>query len=335
VKYNDSIAQAKTKMVLAIKQLENWKLPANPINYAISYEYVSGKNKLLREKIILQVKSTQTLDAFFMEEIYQQFISKQSSFRDCLIDDLDNVLSSMNQGCKLSYNSVEGFIVQLDKNVAGLQSTNTEVVSKAASYIKKASIQLQQKQKKIMQSLRASQHQADTLKAELEEVKKEIYLDPLTGLYNRKALDKHLDTWHHDDPNQNIAAVVINVDHFEQLSHKFGPLIGNVLLSKVAKKVSSYVGDSGFPVRTNGNEFLILLPGIEKNIATEIAEKIRQGVEKLSFISSKTGVRLPKMTISLGINQLKPAQNIDNILNKTREIIQNFQLSNRNKVIGT
>ena len=112
-------------------------------------------------------------------------------------------------------------------------------------------------------------------------------------------------------------------------------MIGNVLLSKVAKKVSSYVGDSGFPVRTNGNEFLILLPGIEKNIATEIAEKIRQGVEKLSFISSKTGVRLPKMTISLGINQLKPAQNIDNILNKTREIIQNFQLSNRNKVIGT
>ena len=56
------------------------------------------------------------------------------------------------------------------------------------------------------------------------------------------------------------------------------------------RKQGSYVGESGLPVRSAGDEFLILLPDVERNIAGEIAKKIKQGVEKLRFVNS--GLRM-------------------------------------------
>ena len=166
----------------------------------------------------------------------------------------------------------------------------------------------------------------------MNEVKKEIYLDPLTGLYNKKALSKHLETWRTEDPNKPIAAIVISIDQLELVNDKFGSLISDVLLSKIAHKVGSYVGDSGLPVRSGHDEFLILLPEIERNIAGEIAEKIRQGVANLRFVSSKSGVRLPQMTISMGINDFRLNQKVQTVLNHTRSLVMDMQRNSQNQI---
>lgn len=333
MKYNDSIAQANAKMTLATKQLVLWALAANPVNYTICYEYVSGNAELCK-KINLYLANKQTLDSFFMEELFQTYILQQGNFRDGIIDDMDNVLVSINRNCQLSSNSVNGFIAQLDHDVVALQSKNPAALAQVVAHIKKATTELKEKQQEVIQNIKASMAQTDSLKIEIEAIKKEIYFDPLTGLYNRKALNQHLDTWYLEDPDKIVATLIISIDHFAELNKKFGHLVGNVLLAKVAKKVASYVGESGLPVRTSGNEFLILLPGIEQHIAVEIADKIRQGVEKLRFISNKTGVRLPPMTISLGLHELTAKENIDLILQKSRNSLQKFQAHNSNKVIA-
>lgn len=159
------------------------------------------------------------------------------------------------------------------------------------------------------------------LRAELVDVRKEIYLDPLTGLYNHKAMTKHLELWLSEDPAKKVAAIVINIDEFSKINTRLGPVISDVLLSKIANKVSSYVGESGLPIRSAGDEFLILLPDVERFIAGEIAEKIRQGVEKLRFISSKSGTRLPPMTLSIGVSDYHIATSANAIINETRALI--------------
>lgn len=320
-------------MALAIQQLEEWHIPANPINYSISYHYVIGCNDKLIKDVDAYLKVQDHLDTFFMEELYRQHILGQSKFRDDLVNDLDNVIGSVQQQCEHSTHSVTSFLKHVNNNLSGLQSKNKIEITQAISSIYQASNVLKQKQENVAKKIAETQQQAEQLKAELDEIRKEVFLDPLTGLYNRKALNKHLEQWVLDDPDKNIAAIVVNIDNFNQLNDKFGSLIGNVLLSKVAKKVSSYVGESGLPVRTGGDEFLILLPGIEQITANEIAEKIRQGVEKLRFVSSKTGVRLPQMTISLGVNEFKAKQNIQVLLAKTRIILKNFQRQHFNQVV--
>lgn len=332
VKYHDSIKQAEQKLALAIKQLQLWHLPASPINYAISYEYVNGKNSALIAHIKQQLSLGKKLDSFFVEELYQQYILGQSSFRDEIITEIDELITDVQQNSRSSVGYADGLIKKIDENVDNLKSKNQQKIAFAIKQIEKASKSFKQKQQQLAKQLIISKKQSQSLKSELEEVKKEIYLDPLTGLYNRKALNKHIDTWTKEDPNKSVAAIVINVDQLHLVNQKFGSLISDVLLSKIASKVGSYVGESGLPVRSGHDEFLILLPDVDKTVASEIADKIRQGVEKLRFVSSKSGVRLPQMTISMGVNDFRLSQNVQSIVNHTRNLVIDMQRSCHNKI---
>ncbi|MEO9509434.1 MAG: hypothetical protein ABJG28_09615, partial [Nonlabens ulvanivorans] len=59
-------------------------------------------------------------------------------------------------------------------------------------------------------------------------------------------------------------------------------------------------------------------PEVDESVANEIGEKIKEGVAKLRFVSSRTGVRLPQMTISVGVNNFKASQNVNAVISKTR-----------------
>lgn len=332
MKYHDSIKQADQKLALAIKQLQLWYLPASPINYAVSYEYINGKNSALIAQIKQQLSLGKKLDNFFIEELYQQFILGQGSFRDEIITEIDDLITDVQKNNQNSVNYADSLIKKIDDNVVSLKSKDQQKIAFAIQQIEIASKSFKQKQQQLTKQLIISKKQSLSLKSELEEVKKEIYLDPLTGLYNRKALNQHIETWSKEDPNKSIAAIVINIDQLNLVNQKFGALISDVLLSKIANKVSSYVGESGLPVRSGHDEFLILLPEVERQIAGEIAEKIRQGVEKLRFVSSKSGVRLPQMTISMAVNDFRLSQNFQSIINYTRDLVTDLQRSSHNRI---
>ena len=134
-------------------------------------------------------------------------------------------------------------------------------------------------------------------------------------------MSQYIEQWHHQDPNKTIAVIVVNINQLSEFSQRFGSLLGDVILSKIANKISSYVTNSGIPVRTGGDEFLILLPEVEKNTAIEIAEKISLGVEKLRFVSVQTGIRLPKMSVSLGVSAKQLAEPINSCIDRARETI--------------
>jgi len=326
MKYHDSIEQAELKMNMAVKKLLLWHLPVSPINYAVSYEYVNNKNIPLNTNIENQLALGKKLDTFFIEENYRQLNLGQSKFRDEIIDDLDEVVTNVEKNSKRSSSSINKLISNLDSNLSHLQSNDKHKVISAANSIHTASKTFKQHQQKLAEHIMLTRKKTLALQVELKEAQKEIYMDPLTGLYNRKALSKHLDLWLTEDPNQQVAAIVVCIDQLSEINKKFGHLISDVLLSKIASKVSSYVDDSGLPIRSGGDEFLLLLPGVDNGSAREIAGKIMQGVEKLRFVSSKSGIRLPQMTLSIGVENFNVAENANSILKKARSLQPNLHL---------
>jgi len=308
-------------MAQAVAQLNQWNLPVNPINYAVSYEYCKNNNPLLIANIKHLLLSGKGLDSFFMEQLYKDYLLEQSKFRDEIISDLSHLFTQIKNNCQQSSSGAQGFIEQLDDSIPALMSNNKKEVKLAISKLHQASIAFKKQQQGLVEQIELSQLQTQNLEAELEEVRQEIYLDPVTGLHNRKAMSKHVDAWLSEDANRGIAAIVISVDHFKTFSERFGALIGDVILSKIAKKVASYVDDSGLPVRSASDEFILLLPDVDGGIASEIAEKIKQGVEKLRFVSVQSGVRLPKMSISCGISEMKNQESINQLINRSRKNI--------------
>jgi diguanylate cyclase len=327
MKYHDSIKQAEQKMIMAVKKLQLWHLPASPINYAVSYEYITKKITALNAAIEFQLSLGKKLDNFFIEENYRQFILGQSKFRDEIIDELDDIVTDVENNNQKSSLGIERLISTLDGNLSNVQSIDKKKVIAAVNKIRQVTQSFKVHQQKLAENISFTRKKTLALQVELKEARKEIYMDPLTGLYNRKAMSKHLDIWLTEDPSRQVAAIVINVQQLAEINQQFGHLIGNVLFSKIANKVSSYVDDSGLPIRSGDDEILILLPDVDKGSAIEIANKISQGVEKLRFISSKSGVRLPQMTLSIAVDYFNVAENVNNIIKKTSKLLADQQLS--------
>ncbi len=308
-------------MKLAVTQLNQWNLPVSPINYAVSYEYCKNTKPLLTANIKHLLLSGKPLDSFFMEQLYKDYLLKQSQFRTEIISDLSLLFTEIQSNCQQSSSNAQDLIEQLDNNIPVLMSNNQNEMKQAIAMLYKASISFKKQQQKLVEKIEHSKTQAHNLSIELEEARKEIYLDPITGLHNRKSMSKHVDAWLNDDADREIATIVISVDDFSSFTERFGALIGDVILSKIAKKVTSYVDGSGLPVRFASDEFIILLPDVDGSIASEIAKKIKQGVEKLRFVSVQSGVRLPKVSISCGISEMQNKESLNQLINRSRKNI--------------
>ena len=77
--------------------------------------------------------------------------------------------------------------------------------------------------------------------------------------------------------------------------------------------------ESGLPGRTAKDQFTIILADIDPETATLIAQKVRSGVEKLRFISSKNGTKLPSIDLSLGIAQHQQHDSFNQLAKKASQ----------------
>jgi diguanylate cyclase (GGDEF)-like protein len=109
-------------------------------------------------------------------------------------------------------------------------------------------------------------------------------LDPLTGLFNRNALEQRLSEIDGQpcDPAQGIshAFLLCDLDHFKRVNDRFGHATGDAVLQDVAytMRATLRAGDSIY--RVGGEEILVILPGAGHEDACEIAERLRVAVRE-------------------------------------------------------
>lgn len=107
------------------------------------------------------------------------------------------------------------------------------------------------------------------------EMKQLADTDPLTGLYNRRALAEHLDL-QTDAPETGatFAIALIDLDGFKPVNDQYGHAVGDKLLVEIARRFKNTVGDQGIVARTGGDEFAILLPRGSSIPHSAIAEQM-------------------------------------------------------------
>ncbi|MBW8840216.1 MAG: GGDEF domain-containing protein [Sphingomonadales bacterium] len=132
--------------------------------------------------------------------------------------------------------------------------------------------------------------------------------DPLTGLANRRQRDNRLaDEWERGLRSGGpLAVVAIDVDHFKRFNDAHGHSEGDRCLKAVAEMLQAGLrGPIDLAARHGGEEFMLILPGVDRDGAASIAERVRVMV---ATCSSDAGFALPeKVTISLGVAAIHPA----------------------------
>lgn len=114
-------------------------------------------------------------------------------------------------------------------------------------------------------------------------------LDPLTEVYNRRALEKTVQDL------ENYSIILFDIDNFKDVNDSYGHQIGDKVLIFLTQRVKSVIRDYDTCFRLGGDEFLIILPNTDINDAKEIAERLKN---KLKDTISPCGETI---SISMGI----------------------------------
>lgn len=133
--------------------------------------------------------------------------------------------------------------------------------------------------------------------------------DALTGLANRRELEKRMDIEVSRSLREatSFSCLYLDVDHFKQVNDIHGHDVGDYVLKKVAAIMIEAVRLGDVVARYGGEEFVIVLPGISGAIALETAERIRQAVEN-SRIQTTEKQHLA-VTISIGLASFSAEKN--------------------------
>ncbi|MBM6552015.1 sensor domain-containing diguanylate cyclase [Marinomonas ostreistagni] len=111
----------------------------------------------------------------------------------------------------------------------------------------------------------------------LIEVESEAYIDPLTRLFNRKMFDRQV-TLYDANAQQPMAVLLFDVDHFKGYNDRLGHLQGDKVLQMVANVIQRNTPTNGLAIRYGGEEFVVLLPATEAELAVNIAQTIIEDV---------------------------------------------------------
>jgi diguanylate cyclase (GGDEF)-like protein len=129
-------------------------------------------------------------------------------------------------------------------------------------------------------------------------------LDPLTGLFNRNALEQRLAELDGQpcNPSEGLshALLLCDLDHFKRVNDQLGHAAGDAVLQDVAYTMRATLQAGDTIYRIGGEEILVILPGAGREDALEIAERLRRDVRERRPV----GVQV---TISIGVAVSEPA----------------------------
>jgi diguanylate cyclase (GGDEF)-like protein len=107
--------------------------------------------------------------------------------------------------------------------------------------------------------------------------------DPLTGLANRRGGERHVgnEVSRARREKRPLSCILIDVDRFKQVNDTYGHQAGDQLLRDISSLLRRTVRAYDILVRWGGDEFLVVLPGVDLNAARVLAERIRSAIEAL------------------------------------------------------
>jgi len=125
--------------------------------------------------------------------------------------------------------------------------------------------------------------------------------DPLTGLYNRRYVDAHLERLaeQSQQSRQELAVMMLDIDHFKAINDTYGHAAGDQTLVQLADRLQRNLRTIDLVARVGGEEFLVAMPRTTKLQARIAADRLRRLVNERPFVLSKD--KRLDITASVGV----------------------------------
>lgn len=167
-----------------------------------------------------------------------------------------------------------------------------------------------------------------------ESLQKLATIDPLTRLFNRRAMGEYLKLVHlnSERTGKGYAVCLGDIDDFKQINDSYGHGAGDDALKQVADIIEHSVPAEGYAARWGGEEFLFVIPNADIEAGRECAEKIRRAIADRTF---KSGEKRFGVTMTIGVAEGKPDDDIEKMISLADKRLYAGKSAGKNRVINS
>ena len=211
------------------------------------------------------------------------------------------VIAAMREG--------EADVSEIDVYESTTSLSKIPLVSRLATFISATSLELEEMNNKLIAA---------------------AITDGLTGLFNRAETQRRIDNSLANLAQEKLSLIMMDIDNFKQVNDTYGHQEGDAVIVALAdilmaqqKRVNGRIAAG----RWGGEEFMLVLSGIDVSAATMIADLIRQCFENTRFPSIRS------QTISVGVTQATAQDTSDTLCSRVDEALYRAKNTGKNKVV--
>lgn len=336
MEYRDSIEKSAEYLRLALPLMTRQAAGLHPVSYAVWYEYVSGINPALRQRIDELTRNGQTLDENAVQRLYREHIAEiDETIARRVSQDFEKLMADISASTAQAADEAGSFGQALERwssDVAAGKSTTP--LSHGIADLLEYSRDMQQTVRTMKERLDASRREIAALQQEVRRAREEAMIDGLTGLANRRSFDSTLAEClaasADDTPGPSL--LIADIDHFKRINDSYGHLFGDKVIRAIATILRDNIKGKDLAARYGGEEFVVVLPETPLDGAHTLAEKIRRVVENSRIKRSGSNEAVANVTISLGVACRHPGESEQQLIARADAALYQSKQQGRNRV---
>jgi diguanylate cyclase len=323
---------------IALGQIKALRQPAAPRVYEVWYNYATGYNPHLNQQVNERLSANGTLTDADIDDIYAAFISRTRFIDELgtvntkISGEIDQVMALVDSAMR-STSKHDASLTDVTNKLGGATDRDAirnlvETLVQTASGMKRDNLALEAR-------LKSSKQEITQLRQNLETVRNESLMDPLTTLANRKYFDESMPRHIAEAvaTTEPLSLMLTDIDHFKNFNDSFGHLTGDQVLRLVALSVKQNVKGQDIAARYGGEEFAVVLPRTALREAITVADQIRRAVMSKELMKRSTGEHLGRVTISIGVATHRRGDTVNSLIERADACLYAAKRNGRNRVI--
>jgi len=311
-------------------------IPLTPENYHVWFEYFLGSNQELKASIDELIASENSFSQEINERLYTEYLKgdKKEILQE-VHKETHKIFQNIFQATLSTSDLTSNYSVKMEEYSTKLDEAKdiTQIQHFIVDIIKDTN-DIAESSKQLNQQLEEATSQIENLNKQLEETEREVLLDALTGLNNRKAFDKKIkELYEIFKKNEGFFSVVMmDIDFFKKFNDQYGHHIGDEVLSIVGSNLKKNLKGKDFSARYGGEEFIALLPNTTLHNACVVADQIREEISKKRLKIKKTGQTIGNITISMGASKIRKGDSVISVVERADAALYMAKDTGRNNV---
>ena len=274
------------------------------------------------------------IDKFFEDYLLYIYLKEDYSKKfklswpsACNDEKIKSITEDFNNKTLSEDKKIIGLPLKTEDKIIGIlvaKSTNKPITTRDEDYLEQLSAQIA-----------ITIHRANMY----AEILKHATLDALTGFYNRQQLEERIKQEVANAKRQKapLCGIMTDIDFFKSINDTYGHAVGDLVLKQIAKVIRGQLREYDIAGRYGGEEFSILLPFTKIDEAQKVAERLRETIENkkidISKVNPESEEKIISVTISLGIYEIKPSDEDEDLLKKADKALYKAKNTGRNKVV--